>query len=247
MLSDTPKKGPVIAAIIVADILLLVFGFIYDALAVRLGAPVTASPIAQEIVNRLPMQIGSWTGQDVDLDETIIRATGTDAHISRRYSRHQKLESVLLYIACGTNARNLVAHRPDDCYVAAGQTLMDSRSAELKLNDGMILPCSVFYFSHGGLSTDQTVVLDYFIVDGQHCGDDSLLKSRAWRGSDTITYAAQVQVVASSTGALTADSATKIIYDFAVDSAADIADLFKHIQEDKSLESPDEINEGRSF
>jgi hypothetical protein len=247
MLSDTPKNGPVIAAIIVADILLLVFGFIYNALVVRLGAPVTASPIVPEIVNRLPMQIGSWTGQDVYLDETIVRATGTDAHIFRRYSRHQKLESILLYIACGTNARNLVAHRPDVCYTAAGQALMDRRSAELTLNDGMILPCSIFYYSHGGLSTDQTVVLDYFIVDGQHYGDDSLLESRAWRGSDTITYAAQVQVVASSTGAPTADSATKIIYDFAVDSAADIAGLFEHIHEDKFLESPGEINEGRSF
>ncbi|MDT8301695.1 MAG: exosortase-associated EpsI family protein [Sedimentisphaerales bacterium] len=247
MLSETPKNGPVIAAIIAADILLLAFGFLYNSLASRLGQSNPVIPIDQEIVNQLPLEIGDWTGQDVPLDAIIIRATGTDAHLYRRYSRHQGLESVLLYIACGVSARSLAAHRPEVCYVAAGQTLINRRSTELPLSTGLMLPCSVFDFSHGGLSTDQTIVLDYFIVDGRYCGDYSLLASRAWRGSDTIAYATQVQVVASSTGTLTADSATKIIYNFAVDSAAAIAGLFERIQEDKFLDSHDEINEGGSF
>ena len=188
------------------------------------------------------MQIGSWTGQDVPLDETIVRKTGTDAHINRRYCRYNGVEHVGLYIAYGVTARALTPHRPEVCYVGAGWTLMDRQSVELPLEDGATLPCSVFHFSRGGLNAEKIVVLDYFIVDGRHCGDASLLQSRAWRGSDTVDYVAQVQI--SSTENLPTDSATQIVSTFAVDSALLIADLFEHTQEDLSAEPPGAMKEG---
>ena len=220
---------------------MLIFGFAYRSLAARLGVSVTTRPIVPEAVHRLPMQIGSWTGQDVPLDEAIVRKTGTDGHINRRYSRYIGVEYVGLYIAYGVTARALAPHRPEVCYVRAGWTLMDRRSVELPLGNGAKLPCSVFQFSRGGLNAERIVVLDYFIVDGRYCGDASLLQSRAWRGSDTVAYVAQVQI--SSTGNLPTDSATEKVTTFAVDSALLIADLFEHIQEDQSVASSGAIRE----
>lgn len=230
---DNTNYRPVIAATIAASILMLAFGLTYHALAARLGVSTTISSIVPEVVQHLPMQIGSWTGQDVPLDEAIVRATGTDAHINRRYSRRNGLESVSLYVACGVNARNLMVHRPEICYIGAGWTLMNRRSVELPLNDGTRLPCSVLDFSRGGLNTNQVTALYYFIVDGQCCGDVSLLQSRAWLGSGTVRYVAQVQIVVSTTANLTADSAERIVSDFAVESASSISRLFEDAEEDQ--------------
>ena len=243
---DNTNYRPVVAATIAASILMLAFGLTYHALVARLRASVTSSPIVPEVVQRLPMQIGSWTGQDVPLDKAIVRATGTDAHISRRYSRRNGLESVSLYVACGANARNLVGHRPEVCYVGAGLTLMNRRSVELPLNDGTRLPCSVLDFSRGGLNTNQVTALYYFIVDGQCCGDVSLLRSRAWRGSGTVRYVAQVQIVASTTANLTADSAERIVSDFAVESASSISRLFEDAEEDQRSDK-DRFDANRVF
>lgn len=242
---DNPHHGSVVAAAITASILILACGLAYRALAARLSAVGTASPIASEALRRLPMQIGDWTGQDVPLDETIVRKTGTDGHMNRRYSRHNGLENVGLYIAYGVTARALAGHRPENCYKGAGWTLIDRQSMEVSLADGSTLPCSVFSFSRGGLNVEKIVVLDYFIVDGRHCGDASLLLSRAWRGSGTVDYVAQVQI--SSMGNLPTDSATRIVSTFAADSAPLIADLFEHTQEDQSADSPDATKEGDSL
>ena len=235
MVNENSQKGQVIAAILAASIILLIFSFLYNTIEARLDTSSSTSLITQELVDRLPMQIGSWSGQDIPIDENIIRFTGTDAHISRRYSRNRDFESVSLYVPCGTNARALAAHRPEVCYVAAGKMLTSSRSEELKLDNGTVLPFTIFTFSVGGLNIDEVLVLNYFLIDGQYCGNYSLLQSRAWRGSDTVDYVAQVQITVSITATVKEDAATKIATDFAADSAAYIAGLFEDIKDDKLL------------
>jgi hypothetical protein len=234
MTSHDTTRRPVVVAAITASFLILTGGLTYRALAARLGAPVNRAPVDPAALDRLPLEIGGWTGQDVPLDEAIVRKTGTDAHINRRYSRGNGSESISLYIACGVTARALMPHRPEVCYVGAGWTLVDRQPTELPLNDGTTLPCSIFQFSRGGLNAEGMIVIDYFIVDGQYCGDVSLLRSRAWRGSATVRYVAQVQIVASI-GAATTDSVTRLVSAFAVDSASLIARLFEGVGSERIL------------
>jgi len=229
--NDKPNRRPVIVAAIAASFLMLVFGLGYHVLAARLAAPINTSPISPTALERLPLQIGSWTGQDAPLDEAVVRATDTDAHISRRYSRHNASESIWLYAACGVRARDLMPHRPEVCYTGAGWTLMNRRSMELPLSDGMKLPCNILEFSRGALNTNRIFVLDYYIVDGQYCHDVSLLRSKAWRGSGTVGYVAQVQIATPITATPTADSATRLVSDFAIDSASSIAQLLETVEE----------------
>jgi EpsI family protein len=230
---NNPNRQPVIVAAVVAGLLMLASGAAYHVLAARLAAPVNTISMPPGALERLPLQIGGWTGQNVPLDEAVVRATDTDAHVSRTYSRYNTSENISLYIAYGVKARDLMPHRPEVCYTGAGWTLTDKSSVELSLGDGMKLPCSAFQFSRGTLHTKKTVVLDYYIVDGQYCRDVSLLRYKAWRGSGTVRYVAQVQIATSVTANLTADSAVKIICDFAVESASSISRLFEGAEESR--------------
>ena len=230
------QKAAIVAAII-ASFLMLILGLGYRVLASRLSAPVDTIRISPEALQQLPLQLGGWTGQEVPLDEAIVRATDTDAHINRRYLRRNGLESVLLYIASGVRARDLMPHRPEVCYTGSGWTLTDRRSMDLPLSNGMKLPCNVLQFSRGTLNRSKVIVLDYYLVDGQYCHDVSLLRSKAWRGSGTVDYVAQVQIVTSIASAQTAHSARTIISDFAVQSASSITDLFEGAMEDRHLDN----------
>ncbi len=231
--NDKSNRKSVIIAAVVAGFLMFVSSATYRVLAARLEAPVNTASLSSAALERLPLQIGDWTGQEVPLDEAIVRATDTEAHINRRYLRHNSSEYILLYVAYGVRARDLMPHRPEVCYTGAGWTLIDRRSMELSLSDGKKLPCSAFQFSRGTLNTKKTVVLAYYIVDEQYCRDVSLLRSKAWRGSGTVRYVAQVQIVASTTVNLNAESAARLVCEFAAESATSISRLFESPEEDR--------------
>jgi len=234
--SDNLNRRPVIIATVVASFIMLSFGIGYRVLAARLAAPVDTIALSPEALERLPLQIGDWTGRQVPLDDAVVRATDTDAHINRSYSRRNSLESLGLYIAYGVKARDLAPHRPEVCYTGAGWTLIDRRSMELPLSNEMKVPFNLLQFSRGILNKQGVVVLDYYIVDGQYCRDVSQLRLKAWRGSGAIGYVAQVQIVASVAPNLPADSAARVVSDFAVKSALPISSLFEDSEEGTDTE-----------
>jgi EpsI family protein len=226
MESEKPNRRPVIAAAVVASGLMLVFGLTYRVVAARLEAPTDTTPISPDVLAKFPLQFGDWTGEDVALDEAIVRATDTDAHLNRRYAHSGGLEAVSFYIASGVKARDLMPHRPEVCYTGAGWSLVDRRSVELPLSDSAKLPCNIMQFSRGAFNARKVVVLDYYLVDGQYCADVSLLRSKAWHGSGTVHYVAQIQIVTPVTEIRTAQAAVKLVSDFAGASALLTASLF---------------------
>ena len=230
-----PNLKPAIAAAIIASVLMLFLGMGYRVLAARLSAPVDTTPISPEALQQLPQQIGVWTGQEVPLDEAIVEATDTDAHINRRYTRRNGLESVSLYIASGVRVRDLMPHRPEVCYTGSGWTLTDRRSVDLPLSNGMKLPCNVLQFSRGTLNNSKVIVLDYYLVDGQYSRDVSLARSKAWQGSGTVNYVAQVQIMTPIATTQTAHSARTIISDFSVASASSIAEVFEGVERSQQV------------
>ena len=236
MKTENQNTRPVMIAAITASVLMLVLGMGYRVLAARLAAPGNATPISFATMERFPMQVGDWTGKDVPLDEAIVRATDTDAHINRSYSRNNGLEFVSLYVASGVKARDLMPHQPEVCYIGAGWTRTDKRSIEIPLSDGTELPCNVMQFSRGTLTTKKVVVLHYYIVDGKYSRDVSLLRSKAWKGSGTVRYVAQVQITTTIQSNQPADSATKSVSAFAVESALLLAQLFEDTEEDQEAE-----------
>ena len=183
---------------------------------IQRGTPVPPGTLA-----KLPMMIGAWQGRDEPLDERIIRATDTDDHVSRRYVRGS--DTVHLFVAYGVNLRDLMPHRPEVCYVGAGWT-RDELPAEATLSDGM-LPVQIQHFHRGGLEAQQTTVLNYYIVNGQYCGDVSLLRKRAADLNQTeAAYSAQVQVTC---GHPLKEKAEALVREFAAESAPLIRELLE--------------------
>jgi len=232
--SDSPNLQSVFIAAITACLLMLFFGTAYRVLVAQLAASVNTAVLSAAALEQLPLQIGGWTGQEVPMDEAIVLATDTDAHINRNYSRHNNSENVWLYIAYGVKARDLMPHRPEVCYTGAGWTFTESRSMDLPLSDGTILPCKTLQFSRGTLNIEKVTVLNYYIVDGQYCRDVSLLRSKVWRGSGTVRYVAQVQIIASNPSNLTIDAAVKMAYDFAAESALSISTIFESTKDSQN-------------
>jgi EpsI family protein len=231
-MEDTNRVGEshhrsLITAAAVASFMMLIFGVTYRVVAAKLATPVKTKPIAQEVLDRLPLQIGKWKGQDVPLDKEIIRQTDTDALVNRQYTQEGSLKAVSYYVAAGVRVRDMEPHRPEVCYVGAGWTRIGRRTVELSLGGTAKLPCQVFEFSRGGLNAQKVVVLYYYIVDGQYSSDVSSLRWKAWWGSEAIGYVAQVEVVASKTQG---GSAEELVCEFAIQSAFPTAELFRHQQ-----------------
>jgi len=225
------SRKPVTAAL-VASLLILFLGVTYRVIAAGLGISWGATPLGPQTLEKLPMQIGDWMGREVPLDEAIRRKTNADAYTNRNYSRSNGLGSVGLYIACGVRARDLVAHRPEVCYISAGWTLVETHQLQLERKDGIKLPCSIFNFSRGGLDKTRISVLHYFIVDGCYCGDVSAAMIKTGRRFGMADYVAQVQITSSSN--LPDDVSEQITSGFAVDSALDIARLFDDFNKNRN-------------
>jgi EpsI family protein len=245
MESEKPNRRPALAAAVAASGLMLVFGLAYRVVAARLESPADTTPISPAALMRFPLQFDDWTGEEVPMDAAIVRVTDTDAHLNRRYARRGGPETVSFYIASGVKARDLMPHRPEVCYTGAGWTLTDRRSVELSLSDSAKLPCNIMQFSRGVLNTQKVVVLDYYLVDGEHCADVSLLRSKAWYGQGTVRYVAQVQIVTAVTAILDVEAAVKTVRGFAVESAAPTASLFDNLQTNRGEGEPHEVPKGQ--
>jgi EpsI family protein len=235
MKNDNTNQKSIVIVASAAAVIIIIFNVAYRVLASRLAAPVNTSPLSNAELEKLPFEFGNWTGRDAPLPEAVILATDTDAHLSRIYSKRNSADYVSLYIAYGVRARDLMPHRPEVCYTGAGWTLLDKSSKKLSTStkNAIELPCNIYIFSRGALSTNKTLVLDYYIVDGQYSRDVSLLRSRAWRGSGTIDYVAQVQIVASTTVNQNTSFVEKTICDFAIESASPISKLFESTEDTK--------------
>ena len=246
MTSENLNRRPVVAAAITASVLMLIFGLTNRMLQARLSDTVSKVPIDPSSLEKFPMQIGNWGGITTSLDDEIASRTNADALISRRYSNSGTSESVSLYIACGIRTSEIMAHHPMVCYPGNGWTLVDRSAIELPVNNGMILPCNIFQFSRGRLEKQRVTVLHFLIVDGSYLRDISLARTSLWRITSRVNYVAQVHIASSSREIQTADSAKRIVSEFAVDSAPSIAEIFESIQKDQSAHSTGPLKNGDS-
>jgi EpsI family protein len=164
----------------------------FRAMAAALGRSGAQALVCTEDLARLPKSIGQWRGTDQAIDKTVAAYTDADALLNRVYARGP--QAVLLYIAGGVRARDMMPHRPTVCYPTHGWTQQDDRQLQLKLADGTTLSCHVYMFGKAGLSTKSVKVLNYYIVDGSYGADVSTLRSKVRRGSTGVRYLAQVQL-----------------------------------------------------
>lgn len=192
----------------------------------------TLSPLLQTVrgdvsapagfLRNLPQKIETWSGRDVPLDERVVRATDTDDHLNRVYSRDGTAGTVALYIAFGIRLRDLAPHRPEVCYPSSGWTMEDERTIRFTDTTGATREAVLHRFRRGVLEPERIEVISYYNVGGLHYPNVDALRTAWWRASSRGSFSAQIQIVASA-GQLGGD--TDAALEFAALSAGPIAEV----------------------
>jgi EpsI family protein len=192
---ESRRRGRLAGAALSAVFILVACGIGYRVLADRYTSVTASVRLERGAMGALPIELGDWRGQDVPLDERIILATDTDDHLYRVYQRTGGNESLALFVAFGIRGRDLMPHRPEVCYPAAGMAMRGATDCRVETADQTPLDARILEFTGGTFGSSRITLLNYYIVDGENCPDVSLLRSRAWRFKGPIDYVVQVQII----------------------------------------------------
>lgn len=205
---------------VLALVLCMSAGIAYRVLASRselvIGAPVTL-PVP---LTAFPKQIGHWVGEDVPIPDNIQRVAGNDAFLNRLYSNKARNQWVNVYIAYTAHPRTMLGHRPQICYVAGGWVHDGTQTSTVSSITGREIPCLVHRFHRPAPENEETVVLNFYIVNGQLTSDEGVFSGVGWRtpniGGDPARYVTQVQIASVLENSIRAAAAEMVgkILDF---------------------------------
>ncbi len=204
---------------LLAILLLVSAGAAYRVLDSRLGRSVTL-PVS---LDAYPKRIEQWDGQDVPIPLNIQKVAGNDAFVNRLYKSRSSKEWVNVYIAYTGHPRTMRGHRPRVCYVAGGWIHDGTEQAKFMSSGGRELSCLIHRFHRPAPEHDETVVLNYYVVNGRLTCDDRVFSGRGWRTpnieGDPARYVAQVQIssVLENSALAAARDMAEIIFDFLPD------------------------------
>ena len=204
---------------LLAVVLLVSAGTAYRVLASRLEL-LTSGITLPVPLDAYPKRIRQWVGEDVPIPVNVQEAAGNDAFVNRLYRSKSGKEWANVYIAYTAHPRTMRGHRPRICYVAGGWVHDGTERAEFTSSLGRELPCLIHRFHRPAPDHDETVVLNFYIVNGRITCDDRVFSGVGWRTpnieGDPARYVTQVQissVLENSTRAAAEDMA-ELIFDF---------------------------------
>ena len=212
-------KTPTWFVWLLAFLLLTSAGIAYRALASRLER-VADSVTLPVSLDAYPRRIGQWVGEDVPIPPNIQQAAGNDAFVNRFYRNRVSNEWVNVYIAYSSQPRTMLGHRPRICYVAGGWIHDGTETAQFTSRSGKELSCLIHRFHRPAPGHEETVVLNFYVVNGRLTCDDRVFTGVGWRTpnieGDPARYVTQVQIssmLENSTRAAARDM-VELIFDF---------------------------------
>jgi len=191
-------KMPVFWVWILAVLLLVCSGATYRVLASRLKL-IVDTPVELPVpLSAFPKQIGLWAGKDVPIPTNIQRAAGNDAFLNRLFINKLRNQWANVYIAYTAHPRTMMGHRPQICYVAGGWVHEGTELINVTSSTGREIPCLLHRFRRPSPETEETVVLNFYIVNGQLTSDERVFSGVGWRtpniSGNPARYVTQVQI-----------------------------------------------------
>jgi hypothetical protein len=182
-------------------ILLVVIGIGYRLVAIKLNV-ITTTPIKLDVpLSEFPIRISQWVGRDVPIPEAVLEAAANDDFLSRLYLNESSNQWANVYIAYTARPRTMLGHRPQVCYPANGWTHEDSEHIRVISISGRTIRCLLHKFQKSTSEIEETVVLNYYIVNGRLTDDERVFSGLGWRtpnvDGNPARYAAQVQISSS--------------------------------------------------
>ncbi len=181
-----------------AMVLLVVIGIGYRLVATKMNVIVT-TPIKLDVpLSEFPIRIGQWVGRDVPISETVLEVAANDDFLSRIYVNESNNQWANVYIAYTARPRTMLGHRPQVCYPANGWTHKNTEHIQLISNSGRKIRCLLHNFKKSTSESEEIIVLNYYIVNGQITDDETAFTSLNWRtpniDGNPARYVAQVQI-----------------------------------------------------
>ncbi len=191
-------KMPIFLVWILAVLLLVCSGATYRVLASHLKL-IVDTPVELPVpLSAFPKQIGLWAGKDMPIPPNIQRAAGNDAFLNRLFINKLSNQWANVYIAYTAHPRTMMGHRPQICYVAGGWVHEVTELTNVTSSTGRDIPCLLHRFRKPSPETEETVVLNFYIVNGQLTSDERVFSGVGWRtpniNGNPARYVTQVQI-----------------------------------------------------
>jgi len=187
---------------LMAALLLVLSGIAYRVLASRLQL-VLNTPVRLPVsLSVFPWEIGKWEGMERPIPLTTkeyMEKNFADEYLSRRYiSKDSKAWADLYIVYCSSRPGGILGHQPRVCYPGSGWVHDGTEESQFTCASGRQIPCLVHRFHKPARAYEQTVILNFYILNGQITTDESDFSSPFGRRpnveGDPARYVAQVQI-----------------------------------------------------
>jgi len=189
-------------------ILLITAGTGYRYTAARLDA-ISAKPVYLKTpLKDFPVKVGNWTGTDMEISETVLKAADNDDYLMRKYENSETGQSISLYIAFSARPSTMRGHRPEICYPANGWVHDNTTMGQVPLASGSDLSCLIHRFHKASPASGNVVVLNYYILDGNSVTNEDAFNGLKYRmvnySRKAKRYVTQVQISSAMTNSVIA-------------------------------------------
>jgi len=220
-------KVPAWFAWVLAVLLLISAGTTYRILASHLKLVVNTPVKLPVYLSSFPSQIGDWVGTNLSIPSTAreyMEKNFADDFISRRYINSMTQAWADIYVVyCSSRPGGILGHQPRVCYPGFGWIHDSTERSQFISRTGKQITCLIHRFHKPAPSYDQTVVLNFYILNGQITADENDFSGPFGRrpniARDPARYVAQVQIssVLENSIRAAAKDMTDLILDFLPD------------------------------
>ena len=185
-----------------AILLLVSSGLTYRLLASHLEL-LFDTPISLPVpLNSFPIKIGDWMGTELAIPNTTreyMEKNFADDFLSRRYVNSATGAWADVYIVyCSSRPGGILGHQPRVCYPANGWVHDSTEPSQFNSRGGRQIPCLIHRFHKPAPTYKQTVILNFYVLNGQITTDESAFSGFWGRrpniAGDPTRYVAQIQI-----------------------------------------------------
>jgi len=200
---------------------------------------VVDAPISLPVpLSAFPSEIGNWVGRDVPVPTTAkeyMERNFADDFLTRRYTNAATKAWADVYIVyCSSRPGGILGHRPRVCYPGFGWIHDSTERTHFILRPSQRIPCLIHRFYKPAPAHDQTVVLNFYILNGRITADENDFSGPLGRrpniARDPARYVAQVQISSILENSIlsAAKDMTDLILDFFPDENGKIRAIEFH-------------------
>jgi hypothetical protein len=185
-----------------AIVLLIFAGITYRVLGSHLDLTADTAISLPVPLSAFPAKVGNWVGSDLSIPSTTkeyMKTHFADDFLSRRYINASANAWADVYIVyCSSRLASIVGHQPRVCYPGSGWVHDGTERSQFFSQSGRQILCLIHRFHKPAPTYEQTVVLNFYILNGQITTEEKdfsgLLDRRPNIAGDLARYVAQVQI-----------------------------------------------------